>query len=251
MAAVLLGAAASGAAASDDGLPVAWVTGLSVGVTELSFEEKLDADVSFNTYTLFGSVSLGDAYVSLAFADSLNEQNISEEDEIGEASRTDLDLNLGYRLTDAWTLFLGYKDGETDIDFRVRDSDIVQDEYYREEGFYGGATYSWRLGEAGTVSFTLAYIAFDSDLRFTEGFEDDEEEEDGEPVEFDDLEGTFAGDAEGFSAGVSWVIPLGERLAFRTQYRINQYDLEVDTDAGRFEPDQRLGYFDVGLLYAF
>ncbi len=238
----------AGADETDGGVDL--VAGVALGVTQLDFDAKLDADATFNTYTLFGSAGLGKAYASVSYADTLREQNISEEDEVGEAGRTDIDVTVGYRVSDAWTVFLGYKDGETDIDFRVRDTRIVQDESYREDGFYGGATYTWALGRAGALNFTLAYIYFDSDLRFTQGVDDDDDDED-EPVEFDDLEGTYSGDARGFSAGVNWVIPLSRSLAFRSQYKINQYDLEVTADGLDFDPKQRLSYFDVGLLYAF
>lgn len=254
-AAVLLVVFPVAAEEADGGVDL--VGGLSVGITQLSFDEALDIDVSFHTYTLFGSASLGKAYASVSYADSLNRENVSEENEIGEATRSDLDLTVGYRLTDAWTFFLGYKDGETDLDLEVRDSTVVQNEYYREDGVYGGATYTRGLGRAGSLNFTLAYVAFDSDLLFAADIEEDddeeEDEEDGqdEPPEFDDLEGRFSSDSNGFSAGVSWVIPVGRNLAFRSQYKIIQYDLEVTGDGMKFEPDQRLSYFDVGLLYAF
>lgn len=230
---------------------VSLVGGLALGVTQLEFDDKLDAEPSFTTYTLFGSASLGKPYASVSYADTLGKQNVSEEDELGKATRRDLDLTVGYRVTDTWTLFLGYKDGETDIDFRIRDTDLVQAEYYREDGFYGGATYTWALGRAGSLNFTVAYTRYDSKLRFTAGVDEDDDDDEDEPLEFDDLEGRHSGDADGFSAGVSWVIPIGRSLAFRTQYRINHYDLEVTAEGQRFNPKQRLSFFDVGLLYAF
>lgn len=233
---------------------LSFVAGVGFGVTELSFPSKLDADTSFHTYQVFGSVSYDNAYASLTYADSLDDADVSEEDELGTASRVDIDLTLGYRLSDRWTLFLGYKDGETALDLQVRDTEIVQEEYYREDGFYGGVTFSHNMQRAGTLNFSLAYIRFNTDLAFTQGFdeeEDEEDEEEDEPVEFDDLEGRFSGDSDGVSAGISWVIPVSPQVAFRAQYKINQYNLEVWSDGVKFEPRQRLSYFDVGLLYAF
>ena len=230
---------------------VDFVVGLSAASTKLSFDEKLDSDTSFPSYAVFGSMSAGKAYAAVSYFDSIGSENISEEDELGDANRSDLDLTVGYRFTDSWTGFIGYKDGETDIEFRVRDSDIVQNEYYREDGFYAGASYSLRFKNAGALNFTAAYIRFDSDLRFTEGVEGDDDEGEEEAPEFDDLEGTFSGDADGFSLGVSWVMPLTQHVAFRTLYKINDYQLEVDAEGMRFEPDQRLSYFEIGLLYAF
>lgn len=229
------------------------VVGISLGSTTMEFEEKLDANVGFPSYAVFGSASLGNTFATVTWSDSVGSENISEEDELGDANRTDLDITLGYRFNDNWAVFAGYKDGETDIRFRVRDTDIVQDEFYREDGFYLGGSYSWRFQRAGTLSFSAAYIRFDSDLRFTEGFEEEgeEEEEEEEALEFDDLEGTFSGDADGYSVGVTWVMPLSERLAFRTLFKINSYELEVESEGLRFQPDQEFRYFQIGLLYAF
>jgi len=231
--------------------PFTFVGGLALGTTELSFDSKLDADTSFNTYTLFGSLGFNKAYASLSFADSIDSKNVSEEDELGQASRRDTDFTLGYRLTGSWTVFAGYKQGETDIDFQIRDTDLNQSEYYREEGIFVGASYTYRFKRAGNLSATLAYIQYDTDMRFTEGADDDDEEEAeaDEPLEFDDLEGEFSGDSTGYSAGISWLMPLSKSLAFRTQLKVNAFDLEVNFEGQRFEPRQRLSFFDVGLLY--
>lgn len=234
---------------------LSFVAGIGFGVTQLKFTEKLDADPSFNAYQLFGSVGYDRWYASLNFADSVGDENVSEEDELGEASRRDIDLTFGYRITDHWTAFVGYKDGETELNLTVRDTDIVQNEYYREEGWFAGISRAFRLGRAGTINLSAAYIRFDTDLRFTEGFdgeeEDDDEEELEEPLEFDDLEGRSSGDSDGYSIGVSWVIPIAQKAAVRAQYKINNYDLEVRAQGQRFTPSQRLNYFDLTLLYAF
>ena len=224
------------------------VTGIAWGTTQLSFSEKLDADTTFNTVTGSVAVSLGKTYATLSYATDISEENVSEEDELGRASRDDLDITLGYRFNDHWAAFLGYKRGSTDLDLTQRDTTITQSEYYKEDGLYLGASYSWRFKRAGILSLTGAYIRFDSDLKFTAG-EDDPDEDD--PIEFDDLSGKFSGDADGYSVGVSWVMPIGNSLAVRAQYKINEYDLEVKSDAGTFRPDQKFKYFDIGLMYAW
>lgn len=81
--------------------------------------------------------------------------------------RKDLDLTLGYRLSDSWTGFVGYKDGETSLDLRVRDTDVSQDEYYREDGFFAGLTYSYPIRNAGTLGFTAAYLSLSQRLQST------------------------------------------------------------------------------------
>ncbi len=235
--------------------PLRFVGGLAWGFTELTFNEKLDADTAFNTLTATGGISRAKLYSSLALSSSIFTENISEEDEIGSAKRTDIDLNFGYRANANWAIFAGYRAGSTDIDFTIRDTDIRQEEYYREDGFFTGVSYSLAMGRPGTLSFTLAYTRYNTDLKFTAGFEDNEDEEDAEEAEeeteFDDLEGTYSGNSDGYSAGVSWVVPLGKSLAMRAQYKVNYYDLDVNVDGVRFQPAQRLVYFNLGLLYAF
>ncbi len=235
--------------------PVRFVGGIAWGVTELTFDEKLDADVSFNTLSALGALSRGKFYSSLALSSSLATENVSEEDEIGVAERWDADLTLGYRPTARWSVFGGYRAGSTDIDFSVRDTDIRQSEFYRENGLFAGASYTHSMGRSGSISLTAALSRYDTQLKFTAGVDDEEEEEDGEgeseALEFDDLEGRSSGTSNGVSVGVSWLIPLENSFALNAQYKINLYDLEVSIDDQLFKPSQRLVYFTLGLLYAF
>lgn len=240
---------------SDNVPPVRFIGGLSWGFTELTFDEKLDADVAFNTLTATGAVSRGKFYSSLAVSGSPATENISEEDEIGTAKRSDIDLTIGYRPDASWSVFGGYRAGSTDIDFTVRDTTINQSEFYRENGLFVGVSYSHSLGRSGNLSVSAAFSHYDTDLSFTAGFEGDEEEEEEseeeEPVEFDDLEGRYSGKANGVSIGLGWVVPLEKSLALLAQYKINLYDLDVRVDDSVFKPSQRLVYFNLGLLYAF
>lgn len=239
-----------------DQSPVRFVGGVAWGVTELTFDEKLDADVAFNTITALGALSRGKFYSTFALSSSLVTENISEEDEIGTAARWDADLNFGFRPNARWSFFGGYRAGSTDIDFTVRDTDIQQSEFYREHGVFAGASFTHSMGRSGNISFTAAVSRYDTDLKFTAGQDDDDEEdtedtEAEEAEEFDDLEGRNKGDGNGLSVGVSWVIPLQKSLALNAQYKINLYDLEVTFEDQVFKPSQRLVYFTLGLLYAF
>lgn len=232
-----------------------WSVGLGVGQTELEFPEKLDADTTFGSYHALVGLRLGRFSTGLTYGDALTRETISEEDELGEGERRDIDLTAGWDLNDAWTLFIGYKDGKTDLDLQVRDTDITLRESYQEEGLYAGVAYRHTLGRAGTLSLSLAYIDLDTDLRFSsDSASDDEDEEDddeGESLEFDDLEGRVSGDATGYSAALGWILPVGDRTAVRVQYKINQYDLEVRAEGRRFKPEQRLNFFDLTLIHVF
>ncbi len=231
--------------------PVRYVGGIAWGFTELTFNEKLDADTAFNTLTATGGISRGKFYSSVAVSGSMSTENISEEDEIGSARRTDVDLNFGYRADANWAFFAGYRAGSTDIDFTIRDTETQQKEHYREDGLFAGVSYTIPLGRPGNLSFTLAYTRYNTDLKFTAGFEEDDDEDDEEPTEFDDLEGEYSGESDGYSIGINWVVPLGKALAMRAQYKVNVYDLDLSVDGARYQPAQRLVYFNLGLLYAF
>ncbi len=238
-------------ATASENAELRWFFGAGAGITELTFDAKLDADTSFNTFNTFASASYGRLNATLTYTDTISEENISEEDETGSASRRDIDLALSWRLTDRWSMFAGYKDGKTEIDFRVRDSDLRQTESYAEDGLYAGLTYALPLGRGGTLNFSAAYIRFDSDLRFNENIDEEDDEDEVEALEFDDLEGRHSGDADGYSFGVSWVVPVADNLAVRTQYKFNRYDLKVRSDGQRFRPEQSLRYLDITLIAVF
>ncbi len=224
--------------------------GLAFGYTAMDFNAKLDSDPVFPSMVLTGSASWDKFYASLSFADSLGDESISEEEDVGDASRTDLDLTVGYRLTDRWSVYLGYKDSETDIDFRLRDDDLRRDEVYRKDGYFFGTTYTLPLNNAGNLSFNLGYVDLDTDNTFLADVEDDDEE-DNEPLEFDDLSGDQKGDADGLSYGISWTIPVNDQLLFNTTFKVNNYDEEIRFNGQTFDADQTLRFFNVGVLYLF
>jgi hypothetical protein len=224
-----------------------YIGGVAVGYTGLQFDAKLDSEPLFPALILTGSASLQDFYLTLSYADTLGNTTISEEEDVGEASRTDLDLTLGYRFNEQWNVYLGYKDSETDIDFRERDTTEVRPEFYKSDGFFVGATYLINLNSAGNLSFNFGYVDLTTDNNFI-GDADDEEE----PVEeFDDLTGRQKGEADGWSYGLNWLIPVNDSLLFNTTYKINKYDESIRFDGQTYKADQTLSFFNVGILYLF
>ncbi len=223
--------------------------GVSMGYVRQDFPAKLDSTPTFPVYTLTGSILFQDAYLSLSYGNSFSDEQLSEEEDTGDASRTDTDLTLGYRFNDEWTFFVGYKDGETDIDFVSRDDDepMVRDEYYRQDGFYVGTTYQLPLGQAGSLNFTLGYSDLDSDNRFVSDADEDEDDVE----EFDDLSGRQSGSVTGLSYGISWQMPVAERLAVNVSLKVNDYEEEIKFDGKTYKADQKFTFFNVGLLYAF
>jgi hypothetical protein len=240
------------------------VTGLSLGYSDFSFPEKLDHNISFPSATIPIALTMNNWQLSLNASRTLADAEIAEEEDIGKASRKDLDLTLGYRVTKNWSLFAGFKYGRTDMSFVPRDFDeeINEDEdtqqntfaltreSYLQKGPFIGASYSWQFEKAGSINVSLAYAFLDATDNFSANTDDEEEEE--ELTEFDDLSGQVKGDTKGFSYGLSWTMPLSNNLLFQTRFKINAYQQNIVVNGERFENiDETFTTLHVGLAYVF
>jgi len=237
------------------------VTGLSLGYSDFSFPEKLDHNISFPSATIPIALTMDNWQLSLNASHTLADAEIAEEEDIGKASRKDLDLTLGYRVAKNWSLFAGFKYGKTEMRFIPRDFDEgidedkagsveLTDESYSQKGPFIGASYSWQFEKAGSLNLSLAYAFLDATDNFSANT--DEEEEEDELTEFDDLTGKVKGDTKGFSYGLSWTMPLSSNLLFQTRFKINAYQQDIVVDDERFENiDETFTTLHVGLAYVF
>ena len=240
------------------------VTGLSLGYSDFSFPEKLDHKISFSSANIPIALTMSNWQLALNASSTLANADIAEEEDIGEASRKDLDLTLGYRVTKNWSLFAGFKYGKTDMSFVPRDFDEEIDEEekedheadtveltnesYSQKGPFIGASYSWQFEKAGSLSVSLAYAS----LNATNNFSANTDEEEEELAEFDDLTGQVKGETNGFSYGLSWTMPLSSNLLFQTRFKINDYQQDIVVDGERFENiDETFTTLHVGLAYVF
>ncbi|MDX1556294.1 MAG: hypothetical protein R3212_09730, partial [Xanthomonadales bacterium] len=119
------------------------VAGVSGGYTEYSFPAKLDHDIGFPSGGLTLAATRNRWQLALNGSFSLQDADVSEEEDVGKASREDIDLTLGYQFSSNWSAFVGYKFGETDIEYQSRedlDEGIVSPlkERYKQEGPYVG-----------------------------------------------------------------------------------------------------------------
>lgn len=232
------------------------VTGLSLGYSDFSFPEKLDHNISFPSANIPIALTLGSWQLSLNASTTLADADIAEEEDIGEASRKDLDLTVGYRMTNSWSLFAGYKYGKTEMTFIPRDSEEEEpdkpeftNESYSQKGPFVGASYSWQFDKAGRLSFSLAYASLQATNNFAANTD---EEEEVEIAEFDDLTGKVRGDTKGFSYGLSWTMPLSSNLLFQTRFKVNDYQQDLVVDSERYEDiDETFTTLHVGLAYVF
>jgi hypothetical protein len=235
------------------------VTGLSFGYSNFSFPEKLDHDISFPSTNLALVVTEGRWQLAVNSGVTLEDATISEEEDIGKASRNDLDVTLAYQATRQWAFFTGYKSGETKMRFTGRDSEdedegFYLDESYSQKGPFVGGSYSWQFENAGRLSISLAYAFLDATNNFSANTDDNEEdeEEEQEELEFDDLTGTVEGDITGLSYGVTWTMPLSSNLLFQTRLKVNDYQQDIKFEQTYFKDiDENFTTLHVGLAYVF
>jgi hypothetical protein len=229
--------------------------GVSLGYSTFEFPAKLDHDLTFPMYQFNGAVAYKKLYVALNLADTLAEADVSEEEDVGRATRYDYDLSLGYQLTPRWGAFIGYKKGATEIDFLSRELDDEGDNEYRSEsygqqGMFAGVSFSHKFPRAGKLTFNLAYADLDATNKFVADVEGDDE--DVEELEFDDLTGTVRGKSTGFSYGVRWSIPVAGRLLYYASYKINDYQQDLKVDDVEFNDiDETISNFSMGIVYVY
>lgn len=236
------------------------VVGASIGYSAFDFPEKLDHEISYPSINVPIALTSKNWQLSANLQTSLSDADISEEEDLGKASRDDLDLTLGYRLSTNWTLFGGYKYGNTDIQFTPRDLDddedgmlTITDENYEQKGPFVGIGYSWRFEKAGSLSLTLAYAKLKATNVFSANTDEEEEDDDeDERIEFDDISGRVTGDTHGFSYSLSWTMPVSTNLLFQTRIKVNDYRQDIYFNDMRFDDiDEIFTSLHVGVAYVF
>ena len=233
---------------------VRFIVGASAGYTNYDFPAKLDHDLGFPSGGLTLAATRNRWQLALNGSFSLSDADVSEEEDVGQASRQDIDLTLGYQFNQNWSAFVGYKTGETKIDYISREDedegifDTLQ-ESYEQDGPYVGAAYSWQFENAGRLTVSLAYAFLNATNEFRANTDDDEDEED---PEFDDLTGRVTGDTNGFSYGVSWTMPLSGNLLFQTRFKMNDYQQDITFEGNEFNNiDETFVSLLVGVAYVF
>lgn len=244
------------ALAQDQPRDLRFIVGAAAGYTVLSFPAKLDQDLGFVSANFLAGATYGAWQISLNGTFSLEDADISEEEDVGEASREDIDFTLGYQINRHWSVFGGYKRGETEMDFVSREAadDGVFNrvsESYEQEGPYLGGSFSWDFETAGRLTVAIAYADLDATNTFRANTDDDEEDDDEAP-EFDDLTGRVRGDTTGLSYGVTWTMPLSTRLLFQARLKVNDYRQDIRFEGKRFKDiDETLSSLHIGLAYVF
>jgi hypothetical protein len=230
------------------------IGGMSLGYSSFDFPAKLDHKLTFPVYQINAAVAYKKFYAVVNLADSLAEADVSEEEDVGNASRYDRDISLGYQVTPNWGVFVGYKIGQTTIDYYTREdldnggAAPAREESYKQEGPFVGVSYAKKFDRAGKISLSLAYADLDATNKFTGDVETDDDEE----PEFDDLTGTVKGKSTGLSYGIRWSIPVSGNLLYYASYKVNDYQQDLTVDGKKYDNiDETITYFTTGIVFVY
>lgn len=252
-AALLLGATGAASAAGPYMIPVTPFVQAQFGQKEQEFEQLLDQSLSFYMLRIGAGIVAQNAVISLTTDWSITDADVSEEEETGSADRREYDLSVGYALPAGFTVFGGYKFGETRIDLVSREAidagaPETFENTFEEAGPYIGGSWEYVFEQAGAVSFSFAYAWLDADNRF--GGTVDEADEGDEP-EFDDFLGRVRADANGIGLGVRWSKGLTDTLGYYATVRWQRYDQDLSQQGLRVSAQETFTELGMGLTYSF
>lgn len=235
------------------------VGGLEFGHKSQQLGELLDSRLNF--YTLSGNLQAAykNYYLGLNLSDSLGDTDITEDGEVGSADRSDIDMVFGWNANKAITVFAGYKHGKTILNLITReDEDSMEPQIpfrntFEEKGPYLGLAYTHRMSQAGQLTVSLAYAALEAKNSLENANADQTQPAD--ELDFDDLQGVFRNDADGFSLGMKWSIPVAQDIYYTSLLRVNKYQQEIAGDiAGNykiFKVDETFIDINIGFVYLF
>jgi hypothetical protein len=140
-----------------------------------------------------------------------------------DLERIDYSVTAGHRVWRGLSLFGGYK--YTEFELKAQRPNVLGEETdskYTEEGIFLGASYSFRVAEAGQLSFSIGYAFLDVD------FSQSNIETSPQPFEFALQEYQFNASATGLSYGVTWTGNLSKRWAYTVSLKHQDYSTDDD-----------------------
>lgn len=193
-----------------------------------------------------------------------------------EVDRQDITFTVGYKVLDSLNLFVGYLDGETELEpdpfcanpfaavrcsrtnrafqqYYLGDAGFVQNQpkykqTYTESGFYFGGAYGFPIQDIGNITLSLAYATMDGE--YTDNANDPN-------ADFENFNSfNYQGDTTGTSLGLTWTAPLGETSAYFVDIRRQNYSMEGDDTTGnlssvKLETEETMTGLTAGLQLYF
>ncbi len=181
-----------------------------------------------------------------------------------DVEREDFSFTVGIRTWKSLNLFAGYLSGKTSLTpdpfcadptsqdgvsdcrsvnrafqqyFAGRHGNYDQSDYkqdYIERGPFLGVSYGIAAGEAGTLSFSLAYAHMDGE--YTDNANDRDNLWANPPLDPNAtstlLKFNYEGTTEGLSVGATWTGSLGDYSSYFTDLRYQRYEMEGEDATG-------------------
>ena len=146
--------------------------------------------------------------------------------------RSEYGLAFGYDVSEAVSLFGGYRDSETSGD-GAPDSSYS----FEHDGFFLGASYFVDLTDTGGLTFSAGYAWLDASL---------DETVVGLPFP------TSTGDGSGGKLAVNWRDLFNESWGYTVAVEYFDYEYDLSAPGGiKFDMEEREALFSVGLFYVF
>ncbi|MCC8987635.1 MAG: hypothetical protein LM523_08010 [Candidatus Contendobacter sp.] len=151
-----------------------------------------------------------------------------------DAKHYDWAISLGYRITDQWSVFAGYKAGQTDSDQSgtlnspTPESELLQTLNYSvtfdQGGPFLGTSYSFSIGP-GVLTLKAAYAYLDG--KYTSDFQSTYFPP-VTPAPVPALQQfTWEGNSNAYSLGVSWTQSIAENLGFSLGANYHRYEFDA------------------------
>lgn len=150
-----------------------------------------------------------------------------------EARHQDWALSLGYTITDQWSIFAGYKSGNTKWDQTNNWINDSNQKYinkingkFNQNGPFLGTSYSFNIGP-GVLNFKAAYAYLDGTYDTNEGwwFYPNASVDSG--AQTFRYERKLDGNSNAFSIGISWTQPVIENLVFSVGANYHRYKFDL------------------------
>lgn len=184
------------------------------------------------------TVAAGQFFGDLYYQSTLNDVASSETEQqspdfntrFGDvnAQHSDWAISLGYMITDQWSVFAGYKSGNTEWDqvrqrnFLPPESGLAQSSkingQFDQNGPFVGTSYSFLIGP-GALTFKAAYAYLDGN------YEDSLLV--GYPSPPQSIGYKLDGNSNAYSIGISWTQPLANNMGLSLGANYQRYKFEM------------------------
>lgn len=197
------------------------------GINNNEFPE-VNFEVTFKMFGVGGTILKNGYYFDVSYQKSLNEEDsFTLEDsalpggvftETFEGDREDYAVTFGKKFLDnSLGLYGGYKSGTSEAS--GNQGQVLS---FKEDGFFVGANYGWRIANKGVLSVNLAYADLDGDL-----IEDVNNPAFASPAVLAvPLDTDASSDAQGLSYGLSWSSRLTEKLSYSLALDAKKYTFD-------------------------